>query len=166
MSEVSIRGSDFSITGPPRVKYFTIRMLGDGLTGRMRVSKLLSLLRSADGTWKSFFVKAATGEQKVKLFLNRDKAMSQITRERAARLVYKILMDKGITGLYCLRSTGTISKSWTPLVKVELNEAGGPSLLWNEGLTASAGIDKAEVLEAFSCGFGSSSNAGPISWCV
>ena len=79
----------------------------------------------------------------------------------------RILQGMQVTGLFVLQSSSTISRSWTPLVKMDLNEAGGPTLLWNESALQAAQISKVRVVEDFNKAFGGGSgSAGPVTLCV
>ena len=147
LDEMLVDRTQVALEGPVLGKQFVVRFLGRQNLAASRTEKFFQLQRTG-AVWKDVF---ATGpqEQKVKLFLHRDKSQKQNKLEATTkRLCAAIKQVHPELPCFERRKNGTISSDYQPLARVLVADADSYKVEWNQIVVRSKNVDTAAIAQA------------------
>jgi hypothetical protein len=157
--EANLKMEHFEIHGEPVSKRFVMRFTGTGGIAAQRARKLLSSLRTINGTWKRFQCKAPSGND-TNLYVGPDKNQKTIKTEVAGKQLVNVFKE-----LYAskypklLKREGIVSAGYVSFARVTVAEDEDPKVDFDHVACKANDIDTDLVRARFSS---ASVRVGPV----
>ena len=156
LENTSLGADEIRFVGPAAGKNFEVAFLGAQDSAANYVNKLMQALRQGSGQnvqWKRFEIEDTGIDGNIKLYINRDKTQTEVSKEICTRKLFdaiKATHSNDELGTFtCDRGAGGVSINSSPLARVDVSDRSNPTLLWNNATVERFKVDKLAVNEKF-----------------
>ena len=157
--------------GPAAGKNFEVAFIGAQDSAANYVNKLMQALRQGSGQnvqWKRFEIEDTGIDGNIKLYINRDKTQTMVSREICTRKLIDALKathsNDELGTITSDRLFGGVSLNSSPLARVDVSDRSNPFLLWVNASVEKYKIDKLTVNEKFLASASRSGGMASASW--
>ena len=145
---------------------FVLLLAGaEGLAAR-RVKKFLGIFKLPDGSWIQPSVVTPSGNQ-VRVYFGPDKSGRQISLERAAKKLHRIIVARmPLANVHLIKRDAQITIDWVPLARVHIDDTNIMFLQWQATAVAQFNVPKPDIKADFDAASASSSPVAEGTWCL
>ena len=149
-ADANIERDNFDVIGDDADSRFIIKFKGLPGVAKLHVDQARTTLRNSDGKYKELSI-AKPSNGTTRIFINPDKNPRMRKLERESKRMGKVLQELYVGSKWHVnRVDGAISKGWTHILKLEVQQGDAPTKIWwNLAALSESGIVKQDVVAKF-----------------